>query len=149
MGIVPVIVYPTDLSQTSQAALPWVRRMAEALAAEVHCVFVVEEPQPYAALDMAPLAMPDEGEILRSGEQGLARYVESHLAELGGRVRQAVVKGYAAEEIVRYSADQGAEMIIMSTHGYTGVRRVLMGSTTAEVLRKAPCAVLSVRNAED
>ena len=149
MATTPVIVYPTDLSSTSQAALPWVRRMADALGAEVHCVFVVEELQPYAALDMAPLTLPDEEEIRRSGEQGLARFVKSHLSGFGGRVQQAVVKGYAAEEIVRYAEDHSAEMIVMSTHGYTGVRRVLMGSTTAEVLRKAPCAVLSVRNGDD
>jgi len=144
----PILVYPTDFSATSEAALPWVRRMAEQLGLRVHCVFVIEEPQPYAALDMAPISLPDPEEIARSGERRLEGFVGEHLAGLAHGVERVVLTGYAASEIVAHAREHAAEMIVMSTHGYSGVRRVLMGSTTNEVLRSAPCAVLSVRNAD-
>ena len=56
-----------------------------------------------------------------------------------------VLVGRPAEEIVQYATDVGAEMIVMTTHGYAGVKHVILGSTTEAVLRHAECPVLSVR----
>jgi len=49
-----VIVLPIDFSELSQAALPWARRMAAVMDAEIHCVYTVEPPHIYSALDMVP-----------------------------------------------------------------------------------------------
>jgi len=57
----------------------------------------------------------------------------------------AVVTGTSATEIARFAKEKGADMIIVGTHGRTGLRRVLMGSTAESLLREAPCQVLVVR----
>jgi nucleotide-binding universal stress UspA family protein len=58
-----------------------------------------------------------------------------------------VLVGRPAEEIANYARDHDAAMIIMTTHGYSGVKHLLLGSTTEGVLRHANCPVLSIRAA--
>ena len=53
--------------------------------------------------------------------------------------------GRASQEIVRVASEEKADVIVMGTHGYTGMAHVLLGSTAERVLRRAPCPVLTVR----
>ena len=140
-----VIVFPTDYSEASLAAVPWARRMADQMQAEIHCVYVVEEPHIYATLDMGPVPIPSVDELTRSAEKRMTAFVGSHLKALGG-VKSHVLVGRPAEEVVRYAKEKNAALIIMTTHGYSGVKHVLLGSTTEAVLRHASCPVLSIRN---
>jgi nucleotide-binding universal stress UspA family protein len=141
-----VIVVPTDFSDLSQAALPWARRMAEQMQADIHCVYVVEEPHIYATLDMGPVPIPSVEELTRSAEKRMANFSSAHLKGLGS-VTTKVLVGRPAEEVVRYAKEKSASLIIMTTHGYSGVKHVLLGSTTEAVLRHAACPVLSIRTA--
>ncbi|GIK33551.1 MAG: hypothetical protein AMXMBFR45_17150 [Gammaproteobacteria bacterium] len=140
-----VIVFPTDFSEASLAALPWARRMAGEMQAEIHCIYVVEEPHIYATLDMGPVPIPSVEELSRSAEKRMASFASAHLRE-GGIITRVLV-GRPAEEVVRYAREKNAGLIIMTTHGYSGVKHVLLGSTTEAVLRHASCPVLSIRNA--
>jgi nucleotide-binding universal stress UspA family protein len=82
----------------------------------------------------------------RSGEaaaQALTRSVE-RLREHGLTVRGLLRPGSAADEIVRTAQVEHASVIVMGTHGRTGVTRVLMGSVAERVVREAPCPVLTV-----
>ena len=137
------VVFPTDFSEASLQALPWARRMASVLDAELHCVYAVEEPHIYATLDMGPVPIPTAEELAGSAQGRLENFVR----EQSGyeRVVAKVLVGRPAEEIVQYAGDVGAEMIVMTTHGYSGVKHVILGSTTEAVLRHAGCPVLSVR----
>ena len=58
---------------------------------------------------------------------------------------QILVEGDPAEEIVRYGRDAGIDLIVMGTHGRTGLERLLMGSVAEKVLRDAPCSVMVVK----
>jgi nucleotide-binding universal stress UspA family protein len=140
-----VIVLPTDFSELSLAALPWAQRMAGYMQAEIHCIYVVEEPHIYATLDMGPVPIPSVDELIRSAEKRMSNFRDAHLKALDGVSTQVLV-GRPAEEIVRYARERNAAMIIMTTHGYSGVKHVLLGSTTEAVLRHASCPVLSIRN---
>jgi nucleotide-binding universal stress UspA family protein len=140
-----VVVYPTDFSETSSAALPWVRRMAQQLDAEVHCIYVVEEPHVYATLDMGPIPIPSVEELSRGAEKRMADFVAKNMKDVAG-IRTKVLVGRPAEELVAYAKANGAAMIVMTTHGYSGVKHVLLGSTTEAVLRHASCPVLSIRS---
>ena len=64
------------------------------------------------------------------------------------RVLDPVVAGDPAGEIVRYAADAGIDVIVMGTHGRTGVDRLLLGSVAEKVMRDAPCSVLVVKLAK-
>ena len=139
-----VIVFPTDFSELSAAALPWVSRMAEQLDAEVHCIYVVEEPHIYATLDMGPIPIPSVDELSRGAEKRMANFAGSKLKGMA-KLTTKVLVGRPAEEVVTYAKNSGAALIIMTTHGYSGVKHVLLGSTTEAVLRHATCPVLSIR----
>ena len=140
-----VIVFPTDFSELSTAALPWARRMAEQMQADIHVVYVVEEPHIYATLDMGPVPIPSVDELTRSAEKRMSAFSDAYLKALGNATTQVLV-GRPAEEVVGYAKSKNAALIIMTTHGYSGVKHVLLGSTTEAVLRHATCPVLSIRN---
>ena len=142
-----IIVFPTDFSKLSLKAIPWVKRMAQTLECPVHTVFVVEEPQMYAALDMGPVTLPSPKELAEQAKIRVDRFVSEHLTGVAGATGVVLV-GRPAQELTDYAAKHQAALIIMSTHGYSGIRHVLLGSTTEAVLRQAPCPVLSVRNDE-
>lgn len=139
------VVYPTDFSEHSLAALPWVRRMASNLGADISCIYVVEEPQIYASLDMGPIAVPSARELVRTAEIRLDGFIKKNLQAFGSAPRASILVGRPADEIVRYARDHGASMIVMTTHGHGGVRHLLLGSTTEAVLRHSTCPVLSIR----
>lgn len=139
-----MIVVPTDFSQLSVAALPWAQRLAAQLQAEIHCIYVVEEPHIYATLDMGPVPIPSVEELTRSAEKRMENFATTHLANIPG-VKTRVLMGRPAEEVVRYAREHQAAIIVMTTHGYSGVKHLLLGSTTEAVLRHAHCPVLSIR----
>ena len=142
-----VIVFPTDFSPRSKSAISWVQQMADQLKAEVHCVYVVEEPQIYATLDMGPVPIPSIEELSTSARTRLDTFVRDNISALGMSATGKVLVGRPADEIVGYAGSQNAKMVIMTTHGYSGVKHLLLGSTTEAVLRHAACPVLSIRTA--
>ena len=147
MAAQSLLVFPTDFSERSLSALPWVRKMAESLQADTHCIYVVEEPQIYGTLDMGPVAIPSVTELVASAESRLDAFIKTNLKAFGGPPKASVLVGRPSEEVANYARDHHAAMIIMTTHGYTGVKHLLLGSTTEGVLRHASCPVLSIRTA--
>lgn len=139
------VVFPTDFSDLSLKALPLARRMAAVLDAELHCVYAVEEPHIYATLDMGPVAIPTAEELAASAESRLQSFVADQVKGLDHTVHASVLTGRPAEEIANYARKVNADMIVMTTHGHSGVKHVILGSTTEAVLRHASCPVLSVR----
>ena len=140
-----IIVLPIDFSEFSQAAVPWARRMATMTNGKIHCIYAVEPPQIYAALDLAPaVVLPTADELTENAQQHIAAFAEEHLA--GVESETHVLTGKPAEQIIAYAKQVDATLIVMTTHGYSGLEHVLLGSTTEAVLRKASCPVLSVRN---
>ena len=139
------VVFPTDFSEASLAALPWARRMAAVLDGRLHVVYAVEEPHIYATLDMGPVPIPTAAQLAETAETRLAEYAQENLGGLERPPVTKVLTGPPAEEIVQYAEGVGADMIVMTTHGYSGVKHVILGSTTEAVLRHAGCPVLSVR----
>jgi nucleotide-binding universal stress UspA family protein len=81
-----------------------------------------------------------------SAKTRLADFIKEHFSGLESTPIAKVLIGPPADEIVGYAEEVGADMIIMTTHGYSGVKHVILGSTTESVLRHASCPVLSVRN---
>jgi len=142
-----IVVIPIDFSKQSQASLPWARRMAAVINAEIHCIYTVEPPHIYSALDMVPaVPLPTTDELAESAASQLEAFAKEHLGGLEPAPVTSVLTGNPADQIVAYAKEVGAEMIIMSTHGYSGLEHVVLGSTTASVLRHAECPVLSIRS---
>lgn len=139
------IILPIDFSTPSLGALPWARRISATLDAAVHCIYVVEEPQVYSMLDMpVPVQIPTAQEIAEIAAERLRAFADDQLQGLESAVLTKVLIGRPAEEIVAYAHDVEAKMIVMATHGHSGIEHILLGSTTEAVLRHAKCPVLSI-----
>ena len=91
------------------------------------------------------LALPNYvNESRAAAEKPLAGILDPHWAA-GRTVIQAVVEGSPKVEIIRYARKQDIDLIVLSTHGRTGLSHVIMGSVAESVVRTAPCPVLTVR----
>jgi nucleotide-binding universal stress UspA family protein len=139
------ILVPLDGSQLAEQALPPAAAVAEALGAELHLLRIVT--QDHASLETD--AMTEVFEDLASKEILTAReYLQDKEASLALlAVTSAVLNADdgVADTILTYAADQAIDMIVMSTHGRSGLRRWVYGSVAEKVLRSAGCATMIVR----
>jgi nucleotide-binding universal stress UspA family protein len=126
------ILYPTDFSSYSNQAY-------------FHAVTLAENHQ--ASLTVLFVHTPD---LKSPGPQSSQDYWREQLEQIRPlnpaiNVQHIFLEGDPASEIVRYTRDSGIDLIVMGTHGRTGVERLLMGSVAEKVLRDAPCSVLVVK----
>jgi nucleotide-binding universal stress UspA family protein len=150
MSLVRKILYPTDFSEYSQAALPLALDLANRYGAQLHCLHAVDvEHELFIAGGyVVPLRTEpvDHEELRRIAHRHMDEFVKQHLAEVNGSVRPVVVLGKPFEQIVRYARDENIDLIVIGTHGHSALGSMLLGSVAEKVIRKAPCAVLSVRH---
>jgi len=141
------ILLPTDFSGCANYAFPYAAAIARATQARIVCLHVVEPVVPavgYSGL-ADPMPIADMSEQLEdSAERELPRLTDCE--ELKGlEVEEVIVHGDAAAEIVRVAGEQEADLIVISSHGRTGLGRMIFGSTAEAVVRHASCPVLVVK----
>jgi universal stress protein A len=144
-GITHILV-PTDFSGTSDAALDYAYALARRLDASVQLLHVIDDP---VADGLSPEACIVEGPALRTALLENARDRLAHRVageEPRVPVQTEVIFGHGPRTICEYAADRGIDLIVMGTHGRTGVAHVLLGSVAERVVRTAPCPVLTVRH---
>ncbi len=137
----------TDFSAEAEKALSYAAAFAGQFGAKLTVLYVVE---PVAAPGFAktmPLTMEND-QVMAECERQLKRLVKR--LKLGPKlVEKTLVRyGRAYCEIADAARSLKADLIIISTHGYTGIKHALLGSTTERVVRHAPCPVLVVRALE-
>jgi nucleotide-binding universal stress UspA family protein len=141
------ILLPTDFSGCANFALPYAAAIARAAGATIVCVHVVEPIVPavgYSGL-AEPMPIADMSEQLEdSAERELPQLAGCD--ELSGlEIEEVIVHGDAAAEIVRVAAEREVDLIVVSSHGRTGLGRIIFGSTAEAVVRHAGCPVLVVK----
>jgi nucleotide-binding universal stress UspA family protein len=136
------ICFATDFSPSSQAAWPWVVALAKAANAEVDLVHVMFEP--VVDRHLSPDAISRMVKALEEqGRLEVERFLER--SELpGDRIRVRLTHGVVGEQIVHHAREQAADLIVMGTHGWSGVVRWMLGSVANHVIQMAPCPVLTV-----
>lgn len=136
MAMINTILAPTDFSDLSAAGALYACRLAKELGAEliVFNVVVLDESN---AIDKRELA---------EHKVRIDEFVTDKLAEAGTgvKIRQIVVGGQPYSAIVDCAENERVDLIVMSSHGRTGLSRMLIGSVTDKILRGAPCPVLVV-----
>jgi nucleotide-binding universal stress UspA family protein len=139
------ILWATDLSPVSEAAWPYVLMLADLLTAEVILLHAVR-PAELAGLADHPVPPPAGWmeRYLTPLEQDLERRQRA-VEALGLRARRKIVVGTPAEVIVVEAQGEQADLIVMGTHGRSGLSHVLLGSVAEAVIRKAACPVLTVQ----
>ena len=139
------ILVATDFSQTSEHALEYARALATSFGGTLHLLHVVPDPVIASAWSEAyAYDLTGLGERLRLD-------AERQLAEKVQTIRDVVVTtealvGRPAAIIGLTAAERGADLIVMGTHGRSGVTHFIMGSVAERVVRSAPCPVLTVRD---
>ena len=138
------ILVPVDFSQCSLKALRYAVAFARQFKASITLLYVVQQyylPGDFAAgIDYAAL----EKEI----EENAARELESLASKNVGKQAPWKVMlrmGRPVDQIVRVADELNVDLIILATHGHTGIKHVVLGSTAENVVRHAPCPVLTVR----
>jgi len=136
MLAIRTILHPTDFSPLAQHALDVARGLASDYHARLVLLHVHEPPVPMG--ELVEVEPPFRREALLRDLQELAP-----AAAIATECR--VEEGSAAETILKIAGEIQPDLIVLSSHGRTGLRRALLGSVAEAVVRKAPCLVLTVK----
>ena len=139
------ILFATDFSEGSSSALPYAIDMAKQYGAKLFLVHVIYDVAKTAGWYVPHVSID---EIYCDMEKSARKELEKcYVDEMRGlqSVEHVVLKGMPYEEIVRFAEERKIDLIVLGTHGRRGIDRMLFGSTAEQVVRNAPCPVLSVR----
>jgi nucleotide-binding universal stress UspA family protein len=136
------ILAPTDMSELSSVGVRYALEMARELSAEVTVYYVVPMSEDWFA------GYEKHGPVrnlLENEEATLAKFLAEKFADMKPtEIRQKVEFGAPHTSIVDMAEREGADIIVMSTHGRTGLNHMLLGSVTERVVARAPCPVLAI-----
>lgn len=141
-----VIVVPTDFSERSLTALDFAVGMADSYGARLKVVFVNEpglkiSDMAWVGIDERAMNEEQTAEARRSIEKIVLERIPLNIS-----ADAEILYGDAVGGIIDYASDVNADLIVMATHGRTGVSHVLLGSVAEQVVRKAPCPVLTLKS---
>jgi len=148
------ILAPTDLSELSRVGVRYALEMAQSQRAEVTVYYVADYnealPSPlrsYRESSATGIHVQTVEEFEKQRENQLARFLEENFTELISKVtvHRVIEIGVAHKRIVEKAAKEEVDMIVMSTHGTTGILHLLIGSVTEQVVRRSTCPVLCIR----
>lgn len=141
------ILAPTDFSRHSEGALRYACGLAERMGSRLHLLHVLTDVMPVGPDPMLSPILPPEyfRETEAASREALYNLVQPDWGKPAG-VETSVRWGSAVDVIVEHAATQKVDLIVIATHGRTGLSHVLLGSVAERILREAPCPVLTVRN---
>jgi nucleotide-binding universal stress UspA family protein len=142
------ILVTTDLSQKSEAAFEMAIEMARAFETSIDLLAIIEDPAQAAmmyALDFPVLPGPDVREQLRKKvEKDLTGVKERAFSGLDCTLHVCEAENPVHEEIVNFVKANDIGLVVLSTHGRSGLTRILIGSVAEKVVRHCPCPVLTI-----
>jgi nucleotide-binding universal stress UspA family protein len=142
------ILVPIDFSGYSKNALKYAVPFAKQFNAEILLLYVVEPTIYPADFSFGQIGLPGiEEEMRKRGTEELAKLAKDEISDVV-KSRTRVETGKAFTEINRVAKEEEIDLIIIATHGHTGIEHAIFGSTAEKVVRKAPCPVLSIRKPE-
>ena len=139
------VLVPIDFSDYSKSALKYAVNFAKSFNAEIILVYVVEPVIYPPDFSMGQIAMPSiNTEWDDRAKDELQKLAKSEI--IGAvKVKTIIKTGKPFVEIIETAKEENVDLIIIATHGRSGVEHILFGSTAEKVVRKAPCPVLTLR----
>lgn len=143
------ILFCTDFSENSRPAFQYALSFAQTFEAELTILHVINSSRlGYPAFEVG---VPfDLQGVLSSINESVEKAFQGLVVEcdscVGLQTKTASRMGVPANEIVRFAEEEAAELIVMGTHGWTGFRHLILGSTAENVVRTARCPVLTVKS---
>jgi nucleotide-binding universal stress UspA family protein len=138
------ILVPVDFSDNTPSLLEWAAHLAQEHASSLVLLHAYHLPVEFQQLEGAYLPPDFWASVKAEAEQSLAQ-LAADLEGRGIQVETAVCEGYAATVIIDEATAREADLIVIGTHGRSGVKHLLLGSIAERVVQKAPCPVLTVK----
>lgn len=140
------ILVPTDFSDLARQAMFYAAELAKLTDGELivaHVTFEIPQMMPTGAI----IAEARREELQTDRDKAVADQLAEEIAHLGGHVATSTVvaEGDAASQLVALAVEHDVDLIAISSHGRTGIQRLLLGSVAEKVARRAGCPVLIVR----
>lgn len=143
------VLLATDFSEPAREASAHAGALAAATGATLHLVHVIEEFSYWESFNLKSFPSPEVlDELERNAHLALEDLFEDEEQRRTLSVRTHVRHGKPFLEIIRAARDIEADVIVIGSHGQTGLAETLFGTTAEKVVKKAPCAVLVVRHPE-
>jgi nucleotide-binding universal stress UspA family protein len=139
------VLVPIDFSDYSKSALKYAVNFAKSFNAEIILIYVVEPVIYPPDFSMGQIAMPSiTTEWDDRAKDELAKLAKNEISGVNS-VKTVIKTGKPFVEIIETAKEEDVDLIIIATHGHSGVEHILFGSTAEKVVRKAPCPVLTLR----
>lgn len=140
------VLHPSDFSKASGAAFKKAVEMAKADRAELMVVHVVNPIVPVVGEGyVSPKMYEDVAESTRAWAQKQLDKLLAKAKQAGARAKGFVLEGVAHEQIVRFAKSKRVDLVVLGTHGRSGLAKLFLGSVAGRVVASATCPVLTVR----
>jgi len=144
MNEIKKIMVPVDFSENSQKILSTAADFAARFKAELVVVFVVQSFDDYSGFFVPHMPIIQlEEEMVKSAREKMKSFVAETLDDSIPQAT-AILSGDVVEEVNRFAGEQKVDLIIMGTHGYKGLDKILFGSVAEKIVKTAPCPVLTI-----
>lgn len=134
------VVVPVDFLKTTDSLVEYATYMADKLAAILHFVHVVDIYTGNGMLEI-PYVEECRKKLQTAAEEKMVRLIANHIEQFPGSTGE-VILGDPVEKIVEYAREKNADLIVISSHGAKGLEKILLGSVTERVLKRAHCPLL-------
>jgi len=139
------ILTAIDFSESSEFAFEYALTLARQFQAELTVMHVINEPVDLRGFYVPHISFEQlEKEIEEGAEKMMEKFCQTKMGDFT-RYTTEVVAGIPYEEILKKAADTGSSLIVLGTHGRTGIDHLIFGSTAERVVRSAACPVLTIR----
>ncbi|NPA25788.1 MAG: universal stress protein [Deltaproteobacteria bacterium] len=131
----------TDGSQNSRSAFRYAITICKKFGARLDILLVIEDMPAYVSLEVDSEFLVQIQDAMRREMEDCINYCRKAGVETNGVIRH----GVPYEEIEDYARENDIDLIVMATHGHTGLSHILLGSVAEKIIRHAPCPVLTTR----
>lgn len=139
------ILFATDFSESSDYAFGYAHSLAKKFNARLLIVHIINEPVDLRGFYVPHISFEKlEEEIEEGAQKMMEKFCRTHIRDYDN-YETFIVPGIPYDEIIKKAAEAAADLIIMGTHGRTGLDHVLFGSTAEKVVRKATIPVMTIR----
>jgi nucleotide-binding universal stress UspA family protein len=145
------VLYCTDFSEGSRAALPHAIDIAKRYGASLHIVHVYQDPAHLAEFEISSDIRMDWIRVAQSLGAEMEKRLKEFCSEIMTEVKACqyrMLRGRPHTEIVAYARENKIDLIVLASHGLSGLEHALFGSTAERVLRESPCHVLVIKKPE-
>jgi nucleotide-binding universal stress UspA family protein len=143
------VITPIDFSDNSKLIAESAAYLAGKFGASLHLVFIVQNFEDYSGFFVPQMSMPNlEQDLIEGAEERMSSFCteqDTFFKHAGvTEVTHHVFLGDVAEQIVEFAAKNDGDLIVMGTHGYKGLEKIMFGSVADKVVRSAPCPVMTI-----